>query len=168
MTILERKLDALMRFAAADNEFDIANIRTEIRLLLCEFDPTAIYSAREREVRSVLLSLNAPEHMAGYQYLVEAILLGIEKEDATSNMSWGIYAPIALEHDSNIDKVSGAIQTIIDAIWDRASYELLAKYFSGLWDAEKGRPSPKPFITRLANIIRFDLAKQKGADRKCL
>lgn len=159
MTMLEKKLDALMRFAAADNEFDIANIRTEIRLLLCSEDPAVIYSQREQEVRKFLLELNAPESMVGYQYLVDALILGLEKKEALANMSWGIYAPIAVEHNCSIDKVWGGIESIINAIWDKAPYGALAKHFGGVCDIQKGRPSPKRFITRAVNIIKLDLQK---------
>lgn len=168
MTMLERKLDALMRFAAADNEFDVANIRTEIRLLLCESDPTAIYSEKEQDVRQFLLSLNAPEYMAGYPYLVKAILIGIEQEEYTANMTWGIYAPIAVEYDIAVDKVAKAIQKVIDAIWDKAPYDLLAEHFSGVCNADSDRPSPKRFVTRAVNLIKLDNTNKKGADRKCL
>lgn len=166
MTVLEKKVDALMRLATADNDFDIANIRTELRLLRCETSPESIYSEKERDVRAFLLSLNASEHMAGYPYLVKAILLGIKKEEATANMTWGIYAPIAVEYSSTIDKVSGAITKMIEEIWDNSPYDLLEKYFAGICGPEKDRPSPKRFIARAANVLKFELTK--GADRKCL
>lgn len=165
MTMLEKKLDALMRFAAADNEFDIANIRTEIRLLLCSEDPAVIYSQREQEVRKFLLELNAPESMTGYQYLVDALILGLEKKESTANMTWGIYAPIAVEHNCSIDKVWGAIESIINAIWDKAPYGALAKHFGGVCDIQKGRPSPQALYHQSCKHNQAESANVKGADR---
>lgn len=165
MTILEKKLDALMRFAAADNDFDVSQRRTEIRMLLCESDPVVIYSARERDVRRVLMDMCAPEHMAGYPFLVDAILLAIEQDTYLDNMTWGIYAPIAVKHSSTLTKVQRGMCNIIEAIWDKAPYAVLEAYFNGIVGPEKDRPTISQFVSRVANVIKYDLVK--GAGLRC-
>lgn len=165
MNNLEKKLDALMRFAASDNDFERKQIQTEIRLLFCESDPAVIYSEREREVRKVLLELCAPEHMAGYPYLVDSIILAIENEVYLDNLTWGIYAPVAVKYESSLPKVQRGMSNIIDAIWETAPIERLEAYFRSNWTSGKDRPSCGQFIARVANIVKYDLLK--GADGKC-
>ena len=165
MTILEKKLDALMRYASADNDFEKDKLRKEIRQLLCESDPTIIYSEKERDIRNVLLDLNAPEHMVGYLFTVDAIMLAIQNEFYIHNMKWGIYEPIAQKHNTSITSVDRGISNIIDAIWYRTQHEKLYGYFKGIISEGRDKPTNSQFISRLANLVKYEL--HKDGVRKC-
>ena len=159
MTILEKKLDALMRYASADNDFEKDKIRKEIRQLLCDSDPTIIYSEKERDVRDILLDLNAPEHMVGYLFTVDAIMLAVENEFYLHNLKWGIYEPVAQKHHTSMTSVDRGIGYVIDAIWYRNPFEKLNTYFGGIISEGRDKPTNGQFLARVANLVKFGLYK---------
>ena len=160
MTVLEKKIDALMRYASADSDYDKEKIRMEIRQLLCETDPVFIYSDKERAVRKILLDLNAPDHMIGYCYTTDAILLVIQDEFYLHNLKWGIYAPIAQKNNTSITAVDHGISNLIEGIFYRTEFDKLNSYFKGIITDEKDRPTNGQFIARLANIIKYELREE--------
>lgn len=157
MRVIEKKLDALMRYAAADNDFEKEKLRVEIRKLLCETDPEIIYHEKEKAVRKLLLKLNAPDHMVGFPYLVDAVLLTMKNELHVMNMTWGIYSPIASEHGTSSDAVQRGITNVIDAIWDKTSVDEMERVFPGIYKERREKAPNARFISRIANLVKYDL-----------
>jgi two-component system response regulator (stage 0 sporulation protein A) len=165
MKIMEMKLDALMRYAACDNDFEREKIRLEVRKLLCETDPEVIYHEKERQIRKLLLKLNAPDHMNGFPYLVDAILLVMKDEIYLMNMSWGIYSQIAKKYQLSNSTVQRGIANVVDAIWDRAPIKELQRIFPGIIEEGKGKTTVGTFIARISNLVKYDLLE--GDEKKC-
>lgn len=165
MTVLEKKIDALMRFASADNDYEKENIRKEIRQLLCETDPEVIYHEKEREVRNVLLELKAPEQMVGYAFTIDAVLLAMKDTSYLHNLKWGVYEPISRKYNTSIVAVERGVNFFVTTVWDFAPSSKLDCYFGGIITEGKDKPTNGQFIARLANIVKYDLLK--GADGKC-
>jgi two-component system response regulator (stage 0 sporulation protein A) len=160
MTVLEKKLDALMRYAAADNDFEKEKLRKEIRTLLCETDPEVVYHEKEKEARRLLLALNAPDHMVGFPYLVDAILLTMKNELHVMNMSWGIYAPLAKKYSVGVTTVQRGITNTVDAIWDNAPIKKMERLFPGAYIGNNGKVSNGKFISRIANVVKYNLYEE--------
>lgn len=154
MTLLEKKVDALMRFAAAE-EFERDSLRAEIRSLLCEEEHVPVVTERELVIRKTLMELGAPESHNGYVFMVDALMLAMEDDINTMNMTWGIYAPIALKRNTDIDKVRRSISFAVDKICERAPGKLMNKYFYGLLSENKNHVTANEFIGRMAVVLKY-------------
>ena len=153
MTILEKKLDALLRYCAADYGAEKMNARDEIRQLLDESVNEDIKVIYDTKIRQILFELCASEHKLGYEFIVEAVLIGVEDPKKLMNLTWGVYAEIAVEHEMGIDNIQRGIQRVVDEIADKAPQEALYKYFGKMYDGKR-KLSNSMFLTRLANIVR--------------
>lgn len=168
MTVLEKKLDALMRYAAADNDFEKEKLRKEIRTLLCETDPEVVYHEKEREIRKVLLAMNAPDHMVGFPYLVDGIMLTMKNELHVMNMTWGIYVPLAEKYNVTVSSLQRGITNVVDEIWDNAPIREMERLFPGAYIGDNGKASNGKFISRIANVVKYNLYEEgvgNAADR---
>ena len=161
MTLLEKKVDALMRFAAAE-EFEKDELRKEIRSLMCEVEHIPVNDERELKVRKVLMELGAPENSNGYVFMVDALMLAMEDDINTMNMTWGIFAPVALKRNSEIDKVRRTITATIEKMCARTPYEILEKYFHGII-GNNGREylTASEFIGRMAVVLKYGLDDER-------
>lgn len=164
MKILEMKLDALMRYAAADNDFEKEKLRLEIRKLLCETDPEVIYHEKERQVRKILLNMNAPDHMVGFPYLVDAILLTMKNEISVMNMKCGIYTPISEKYHNTPEAVQRALTNVVDEINLHAPFEEMERVFPGIYKDGKDKSPNGRFISRVANLVKYDLYEGGGEE----
>jgi hypothetical protein len=160
MTLLEKKVDALMRFAAAE-EFERDALRTEIRKLMCEDNTGPSVTDKEVEVRKVLMELGAPENHSGYAYMIDAILLAMEDDINMKNMTWGIYAPLSVKHSKTIDEIRSGISRSVEKVLARAPYDLLQKYFYGIIGPYKNHVTAGEFIGRLAVMLKYGSAEER-------
>ena len=151
MINLEKRVDALMRLCAADQEVDRNQLREEIRRMLeynrRGFDP-------EQEIRKILLELGAPDHLVGHPYVIRGILLVVGDQLYINHITFGLYPQLAVEFDTTPARVERAIRHLIEVTWCRGDLETLNRYFGNTISASKGKPTNGEFIARLANVVR--------------
>ena len=73
MSILEKKVEAMMRLCVAENEKDRDRIREEIRSYLLRVKHDVMDP--EQEIRRILLELGAPDHLVGHRRLQLLLLI---------------------------------------------------------------------------------------------
>lgn len=153
MTITEKKLDALMRFAAAENAADQQKVRREIRQLLVQ-EPAPVDESAEEAVYRILLELGVPEHIRGYNRLVAAICAAVRKPELLQAVTGELYPLAAEACNSTPPQVERTVRHAIELAWDRGDYDTLTRYFGNTVSPTKGRPTNSEFIARISNIVR--------------
>ena len=157
MSILEKKVEAMMQLCVAENERDREKIREEIRYYLMQrhrdsMDP-------EQEIRRILLELGAPDHLVGHPYVIRAILLVIQDRLYINSITFGLYPQLAVEFDTTPARVERAIRHLIEVTWARGDLDILEKYFGNTVSASRGKPTNGEFIARLANVVKANMQK---------
>ena len=157
MSILEQKVDALMRLCVSENDRDQDRIREEIRQYLIHFDPGK--PDPEQEIRRILLELGAPDHLVGHPYVIRAILLVISDRLYINNITFGLYPQLAVEFDTTPARVERAIRHLIEVTWSRGDLDILEKYFGNTVSASRGKPTNGEFIARVANVVKGNVSR---------
>lgn len=105
----------------------------------------------KRIVRQISVELNyvgvSPKHV-GYQYLIEAIQLVLEKQ--RNNLC----ALIAEKYGKTEASVERAMQNAIDKAWRVSDIEDLIKHYTARISSEKGIPTITEFVYYYANKIK--------------
>ena len=152
MSILEMKVDALMRLCTAQRESDRRKARQEVEALLECTAPGGVDP--EREIRRILLELGAPDHLVGHPYVIQGILLAVENRTIINSITFGLYPQLAARFDTTAARVERAIRHLIEVTWSRGDLKVLETYFGNTVSAEKGKPTNGEFIARIANVVR--------------
>ena len=157
MSILEKKVEAMMQLCVADNEKEREKIREEIRYYLMQrhresMDP-------EQEIRRILLELGAPDHLVGHPYVIRAILLVISDRLYINSITFGLYPQLAVEFDTTPARVERAIRHLIEVTWARGDLDILEKYFGNTVSASRGKPTNGEFIARMANVVKANVQR---------
>lgn len=152
MSILEKKVEAMMQLCVADNERDREKIREEIRYYLMQRQRDSMDP--EQEIRRILLELGAPDHLVGHPYVIRAILLVIQDRVYINSITFGLYPQLAVEFDTTPARVERAIRHLIEVTWSRGDLDILEKYFGNTVSASRGKPTNGEFIARMANVVK--------------
>ncbi len=154
MSILEMKVDALMRLCAAEKESDRRQIREEVRRLLVSRQLGKHSTDPESVIRQILLELGAPDHLLGHAYVVEAILLVVEDRTYIDSITFGLYPQLAVKFDTTAARVERAIRHLVEVTWTRGDMDVLNEYFGNTVSVDKGKPTNGEFIARLSNVVK--------------
>lgn len=154
MSILEAKVDALMRLIAADSESSRNEARNEVKRLM-NAASNVDSSDHESVVQELLLELGAPDHLIGHPYMIEAILMVLADRKCIDNITFMMYPTLAAKFDTTAARVERAMRHLIDVAWTRGDVDVLSRYFGNIVSPDKGKPTNGEFIARCANIVRM-------------
>ena len=157
MSILEKKVEAMMQLCVAENERDKEKIREEIRYYLMQRQRDSMDP--EQEIRRILLELGAPDHLVGHPYVIRAILLVISDRLYINSITFGLYPHLAVEFDTTPARVERAIRHLIEVTWARGDLDILEKYFGNTVSAGRGKPTNGEFIARMANVVKANVQR---------
>ena len=153
MSNLEMKVNALMRLVASEDAVSYDTAKAEILRLMGEGNRDTP-ADMEAEIIKVLLELGMPQHILGYQYIVEAIRLAVEDGKIINRITDGLYPAVARACGSTASRVERSIRHAIEITWDRGDLDVMAAYFGNSISPAKGKPTNSEFIARIANHIR--------------
>ena len=160
MSILEKKIDALMRYCTAETDDAREKAQTDLREIMknnhsqpCGIDDVN----KDLMIRRLLLELGVPDHLPGWMYLSEAIAMVVDNRDAIIGITKNVYAQVAEKHRKKTGQVEKQCRYAIEVAWTRADMEVLRKYFGGIVDPTRGKPTLREFIVRVANNVRTEV-----------
>lgn len=156
MSILEAKINALMRLCMADSEPARKEAQQEVKRLMSTrsyVDPVD----PEYAVQELLLELGAPDHLIGHPYMIEAILMVLKDRKNIDNITFVMYPTLAAKFDTTAARVERAMRHLVEVTWNRGDIDVLSGYFGNTVSPEKGKPTNGEFIARCANIVRMRL-----------
>ena len=102
--------------------------------------------ALEVRVKGILRRLGVPVNLKGYQYLVDAIVLGVTDRESMNNKQKVFYPKIAEKNGTTADRVDGAIWTAIDVTCKKGNQQELEKMFGNGVDYRKKKIPNGKFI----------------------
>lgn len=153
MSILELKVDALLRLCASEDPREQKRIRQELLELMKSRWQTSIDP--EYLVRQLLLELGAPDHLVGHPYVVQAVMMCLENRMYIDNITFGLYPQLAAAFDTTAARVERAIRHLVEVTWTRGDVDVLNRYFGNTVSPEKGKPTNGEFIARISNIVKL-------------
>ena len=162
MSILEKKVEAMLQLCVAENERDRERLREEIRYYLMQrqrdnMDP-------EQEIRRILLELGAPDHLVGHPYVIRAILLVIQDRLYINSITFGLYPQLAVEFDTTPARVERAIRHLIEVTWARGDLDVLNSIFGYTVQNSRGKPTNSEFIALIADKLQLQLKSSEVAN----
>lgn len=158
MNMIEKKVELLLRLAAAEDETGRDEIRKEIREILNagEAAPTSRENSWiEGKIERLLLEIGVPTNQSGYFYLIKAIGIVAENGGICRELHARIYPRIAQEMGAGLrpELVERGIRHAIEVAWERTTPEVQEKYFGNTVSSKTGKPTNSEFISRCAVIV---------------
>lgn len=153
MSIIEKKVDALVRLVLSESEVEKEFIIKSLRNLM---DKPYEFHDMVKDVKTALLEIGVPDHLLGYKYISHAVAHIIEHGDHYADITKVLYPDVAKEFGTTSSRVERAIRHSIEVAWDRIPMEVSMKYFGNTISGLKGKPTNCEFLVRLANYLRGD------------
>lgn len=154
MNTLEKKVDALIRLQLCEDSSERVEILKSLRELVGEKEPTPNTNKNKR-VEDILFELGTPDSLCGHRYLVYAIKLVVKEPNIKGCIVSKLYPEVGKKFNTTGSRVERGIRHAIEVTWDRADFEVIAKYFGSTVHPNKGKPTNAEFIARIANVLRL-------------
>ena len=124
--------------------------------------PFTTADSDEVTVTEILHQIGVPAHIKGYQYLREAMLMGVDTPDYINAVTKRLYPDIAQKNATTASRVERAIRHAIEVAWDRGDVDTLNRYFGYTIHNIRGKPTNSEFIAMIADKIRLDKKQRIG------
>ena len=111
----------------------------------------------EVEVTNLMHDIGIPPHMAGYQYLREAIVLTVKNSKMYSSITKNLYPAVAEKFNTTAQKVERAIRNAIESAWSRGNLDTIDSLFGYTINYTKGKPTNSECIAMMADKIRISM-----------
>lgn len=154
MSVLEQKVDAVMRLLTAETTLGVKEAKEQIRDLL--EGQTEDRTARDidDEICHVLLEIGIPDSLIGHRYLSTALSLAVGDPTIVDDITGRLYPTVAKVHNTTGSRAERAIRHSVEVAFDRGDLDVLAKFFGNTISPNKGKPTNSEFVARIANVIR--------------
>ena len=110
-----------------------------------------------RKICKVLRDLGVPEHLTGYNYLVEAVMMASQEPVCLRKMTTFVYPYIGQKHLISAAAVERAMRHAVETACLRCDPDALFSFFGNTIDPNKGKPSNSEFIARVAGAVRQEV-----------
>jgi two-component system response regulator (stage 0 sporulation protein A) len=111
----------------------------------------------EVEVTNLMHEVGIPPHMAGYQYLREAIIQTVLNAKAFTSITKTLYPKVAKKFNTTSQKVERAIRNAIESAWARGNPDTMDSLFGYTFSTSKGKPTNSECIAMMADRIRITM-----------
>lgn len=157
MTVLEAKVDALVRLALTQDVDEWHKTLTELELLAEGFLPGKTV---DDEIAGFLLELGVSGRPKGSEQLIAALKLAIDEPQILDALGSKLYPKTAeICGASSVNRIARNIRYCIEKLWDEGDPKVLDRYFKSTISLYTGRPSTGAFLTRASREIRRRLGR---------
>ena len=111
----------------------------------------------DRRIVEVLKDLGVPTHMKGYDYLRDAIYMGVEDKTILGSITGRLYPEIAERYNTTPSRLERATRHAIEVAWDRGDWGVFKRYFGNTISCTRGKPTNSEFISCVANQLRLEV-----------
>lgn len=164
MSILERKVDYLVKIALATNDYERKAALDKLSMLerMTPEVETKKKKSVQRQISDLLLEIGVSDNLLGYKYITRAVELLYNDDSYANNIFYSLYSAIATEFGTTASRVERGIRHALETAWDRGDMAFLEEIFGNTISLGKGKPTNSQFLTRAANIIRQRMEDQEG------
>ena len=107
-------------------------------------------------IEDLLLNLKHNPANLGFNYMVKAIEVCLENEDALKSITKILYPTIAKKYQTTASRVERAIRHAIEVSWSRGKMDTIDALFGYTINNGKGKPTNSEFIALIADKIRLE------------
>ena len=101
----------------------------------------------------VLRHLGIPEHLSGYTYLMDSVVLTVGDPAMTRKMTTALYPALAAKYGITPATSERAMRYAIEQAWLRCDPDVLNSFFGNTISPDKGKPSNSEFIARVSDAV---------------
>ena len=109
----------------------------------------------KQEVATALKRTGVAPKLCGYHYLCRAVELVLEHPDWMDRMTEKLYPTIAAEYESTSQRVERSMRYAVENAFDCGDLKEIERVFGYTVDKEKGKPSNREYIARMADSLRI-------------
>lgn len=109
----------------------------------------------KQEVAAALKRTGVAPKLCGYRYLCRAVELVLEHPDWMDRMTEKLYPTIAEEYGSTSQRVERSMRYAVENAFDCGDLREIERVFGYTVDKEKGKPSNREYIARMADSLRI-------------
>lgn len=146
--VAELLVDRVLQLAALDLDEPLSRRAVEG---VCGSAKTRIVDSR---VPRLLEALGVPRGLKGFAYLADGIILAAEDPSFLRNLANRLYPFLAKRYTTTATRVERDIRHAVDAAWVRGNLVLLYELFGTTVPKDKGKPTNKAFLARVAEEVR--------------
>lgn len=106
-------------------------------------------------VATALKKTGMSPKLCGYRYLCRAVELVLQHPEWMENMTNKLYPTIAEEFESTTQRVERSMRYAVENAFDCGDLEEIERVFGYTVDKEKGKPSNRQYIARMADSLRI-------------
>ncbi len=153
MTVLERKIDIILRYIAA-GEDEKPKIRKDIQTLVGTSDVDIsknIYL--EDVIIDLLKEIGIRSSLCGHNYIVYAIQISIADSKNIESVTKLLYPMVAEYFGTTSKRVERGIRNAIESAFDRGVPEEFKPLFGSTVSPLKGKATNKEFISACVNEV---------------
>lgn len=158
MTILEQKIDLLVKYVTEPDPSAKESVLIELRDLMKDVSKSPKKSIRF-VTEDILTEFGVSTKLSGYRYIVTAVELMIEDSLYYSKyITKGLYPKIAEIHsNSSPNRVERCIRHAIESTMEKGNYEAVYKLLGNTVHFIRGKPTNTEFICRIAQLVRREV-----------
>lgn len=159
MELLTEKVKAIIDFELATTQQERSKAELKIRDLQSRTsNPT---QTAEQMIRRILFELGVPEHLVGYQYIIDAVLMVVDEPKLINRLYGnGLYLFVGSKNGVTASKVERGIQFVVDRVFLNCDMDILHRYFGNTIDPNRGKATNGEFIARMSNVVREQMKQQ--------
>lgn len=105
----------------------------------------------------VLRHLGIPEHLSGYTYLMDGVVLTVGDPTMIRKMTTALYPALAAKYGVTPATSERAMRYAIERAWLRSDPDVLNSFFGNTISPDKGKPSNSEFIARVSDAVRQEV-----------
>ena len=97
-----------------------------------------------------------PEHIKGYQYISEGIMMSFADQNMLHYITKFLYPTIAKKYHTSSSSVERTIRHAIEVAWIRGKVDTINQLFGYTVHNTKGKPTNSEFIAMIADKLRLE------------
>ena len=158
MELLTEKGKAIIDFELATTQQERSKAELKIRDLQSRTSNPA--QTAEQILKRILFELGVPEHLVGYQYIIDAVLMVVDEPKLINRLSGtGLYLRGGSKNDVTASKAERGIRFVVDRVFMNCDMDILYRYFGNTIDPNRGKATNGEFIARMANVVREQMKR---------
>lgn len=153
MTILEKKVDALIRLCLSEDPLKRGKLKKELQDLL---EGRAAAGSIREEAIALQIELGVPLNLSGFCYATEAICIAANDPEAVmpGNVT-ALYDKVAdLFGGTKGSCVARCIRAAIERCFENCDPDVIRQYFGNTVSPQKGKLTNSEFINACGRIVR--------------
>lgn len=152
MTILEKKVDRLIKLCLEDDTAKQKQCKDELRAML-KGKPVA--GTIREEAMALMLELGISPHLQGYAYAVEAICFAADNCEADKKICViALWEHVADRFETTWMRVERCVRHAVERCFKNCDWDILVEKFGNTISPHRGKLTCGEFISVCTNIVK--------------